>query len=747
MLLSQEEILDILNKVKIKQITIDDALALWNQEKKSDEEQMKPENVGSKDPPTTQQYNFTVYKQRYRRKKRILQIDLISQMIFNIEKGNLKNQFPFTQIKSCFNGDGLKLVISFYGHHDYEIEASSLEDKENLVKIMNDIIQDNGQLSTVKSFAKRNAYCDVILDGLLERQEQRPGGETWNMCLVKLKRQELVYYCAQEKLQPVENIINLSECYVYSSGNSDSPSFTIHTKGGSLVFRIPLNEQTRNRDKSLGMRDDWVSLLQEYSSHNPPSSLNKCNSNSSEVILDIKSNQTTPEPLPPDLLADNKIQNNLKTSNVSDTVYSSILSDKIIHQEDTSKPEISITQSLPQCRISPILLPPPLPEQLHKLNNSRNIQKRTKAFHWDIVLQERVNKSMWALQNADPKKIDTQRIMNLFQCHEFTVSADNSSDLSKNLNILLNSKIAHNFNIVLKSFHMAPVQLKDKLFIINESDGGLSDEHLTNLRRYVPTKKDVIMYQNFKGSPHELHIVDQFMLEMCKIPDLCKRLDTLLAIRELSSYMQDLNRLLSLQVKACEQLLKSQTFPAVLHYILAIGNCLNENAGKEKVKGFRLSSLTKMSQLVSKEKKFTLLHGLVEQILLYEPDLVKFPQEFNEFESVPGASVKGLIAEVEVLSKELEKIDEYRKTFKSKFSKGSSSETKFLKDLKIIVETYGTEYAKIAKRSSEMKKIYSDILQKFAEAEDQDSQEMFGWISTFIKEFQNVVSQIRDLQN
>ncbi|CAH2303355.1 Hypothetical predicted protein [Pelobates cultripes] len=702
---------------------------------------------GSKDPPTTQQYNFTVYKQRYRRKKRILQIDLISQMIFNIEKGNLKNQFPFTQIKSCFNGDGLKLVISFYGHHDYEIEASSLEDKENLVKIMNDIIQDNGQLSTVKSFAKRNAYCDVILDGLLERQEQRPGGETWNMCLVKLKRQELVYYCAQEKLQPVENIINLSECNVYSSGNSDSPSFTIHTKGGSLVFRIPLNEQTRNREKSLGMRDDWVSLLQEYSSQNPPSSLNKCNSNSSEVILDIKSNQTTPELLPPDLLAVNKVQNNLKTSNVSDTVYSSILFDKIIHQEDTSKPEISIAQSLPQGMIPPILLPPPLPEQLHKPNNSRNIQKRSKAFHWDIVLQERVNKSMWALQNADPKKIDTQRIRNLFQCHEFTVSADNSSDLSKNLNILLNSKIAHNFNIVLKSFHMAPGQLKDKLFIINESDGGLSDEHLTNLRRYVPTKKDVIMYQNFKGSPHELHIVDQFMLEMCKIPDLCKRLDTLLAIRELSSYMQDLNRLLSLQVKACEQLLKSQTFPAVLHYILAIGNCLNENAGKEKVNGFRLSSLTKMSQLVSKEKKFTLLHGLVEQILLYEPDLVKFPQELNEFESVPGASVKGLIAEVEVLSKELEKIDEYRKTFKSKFSKGSSSETKFLKDLKIIVETYGTEYAKIAKRSSEMKKIYSDILQKFAEAEDQDSQEMFGWISTFIKEFKNVVSQIQDVQN
>lgn len=39
---------------------------------------------------------------------------------------------------------------------------------------------------------------------------------------------------------------------------------------------------------------------------------------------------------------------------------------------------------------------------------------------------------------------------------------------------------------------MRPGELKDKLFIINEEDGGLSDEHITSLRRYdsVPTISD-----------------------------------------------------------------------------------------------------------------------------------------------------------------------------------------------------------------------------------------------------------------
>lgn len=40
---------------------------------------------------------------------------------------------------------------------------------------------------------------------------------------------------------------------------------------------------------------------------------------------------------------------------------------------------------------------------------------------------------------------------------------------------------------------MQPGELKDKLFIVNEEDGGLSDEHIASLRRYefVPETSDL----------------------------------------------------------------------------------------------------------------------------------------------------------------------------------------------------------------------------------------------------------------
>lgn len=44
----------------------------------------------------------------------------------------------------------------------------------------------------------------------------------------------------------------------------------------------------------------------------------------------------------------------------------------------------------------------------------------------------------------------------------------------------------------------------------------------------------------------------------------------------------------------CQQLWACESFVSVLEYLLAVGNYLNQNAGKDRAKGFRLSSLTKV---------------------------------------------------------------------------------------------------------------------------------------------------------
>ncbi|KAM9351041.1 uncharacterized protein ABDE67_008339 [Symphorus nematophorus] len=285
--------------------------------------------------------------------------------------------------------------------------------------------------------------------------------------------------------------------------------------------------------------------------------------------------------------------------------------------------------------------PPPLPFNLG--TNSR--KPRTKAFHWDSVSSDKIAKSFWIQESSRRIEIDTSRLYEQFAVKD--LGTFGAPEPSNTQHIMLNEKIAHNFNIFLKSFPVQPGELKDKLFIINEEDGGLSDEHITSLRRYVPTLEDVEMYKSHKGPVTELHIVDQYMMEMCNIPYLSTQLDLLLTLRELPIGMNDLQPLINQKIRMCTQLNNCRSFVSVLEYLLAIGNYLNENARKEKAKGFRLSSLTKLSQLRGRDRKFTLLHALVEQIMLHEPCLATFTQELAEFETVPGASIKGLTAEVD----------------------------------------------------------------------------------------------------
>lgn len=70
-------------------------------------------------------------------------------------------------------------------------------------------------------------------------------------------------------------------------------------------------------------------------------------------------------------------------------------------------------------------------------------------------------------------------------------------------------------------------------------------------------------------------------------------------------------------------------------------NYYNNNEGIKtfcQPRCFLLFLLHQLSQLRGSDKNFTLLHALLEQIMLQEPDLANFTQDLAEFETVPGGS-------------------------------------------------------------------------------------------------------------
>ncbi|XP_014799144.1 PREDICTED: formin-H-like [Calidris pugnax] len=722
--LSQEKILKIMNMVKNKEVSIEGALHL-----------AQKEVYAEKDPQdllTGSQFNFSIYKyKRYRWQKRILQIDFNTKTIFNIEKGIIKKQFPFSQVKACEDTERRRFSIVFHGRQDYELEAVSLDDKRKIMYLLSKVIQSNSYKRPAESCSGRPAECDVIHEGLLDLQQNTFTSTEWVKYLVQLREGELTLYCIglggkNKTADPVTNTINLSGGNVSVSKENGCSTFSVQTKEHSYLFRIPFTVHKNSTGDFSKLRNEWVSLIERYCQ------LCKGVSLSQEESQGCSSSEADYEDFPVPLNEQKEETLHFGVSSATTSLKKSSSPQPAEDDAAPASPSLPLPIRKAEVPPAPPALPPPC-----SLSPST---KRTKAFHWDVVPCDKIQKSVWGSCDPCKKKIDVSRLCDQFQFQDVAVFSGNEP--SVNQHIMLDQKIAHNFNIFLRSFRIKPSELKEKLYIIHEESGGLTDEQITALRRYIPTPKDTERYQSFKGSPSELHVVDQFMLEMCKIPHLSQRLDLLLTVRELPVSMRDLEPLIIQQIQASKQLQSSQKFVAVLEYILAIGNHLNEKAGKEKAKGFRLLSLTKLPLLRGKERTFTLLHALVEQIFLHEPDLAKFSQELTEFEAVPDASIKGLSAEVDVLKKELENVIQCRRLIKPKTIKATPQESQFCKELKDLIQKYEGDLSQLSKRCDEMKKLYSNILVKFGEPQDVDSQELFGWISSFISEFRKACAEV-----
>ena len=58
--------------------------------------------------------------------------------------------------------------------------------------------------------------------------------------------------------------------------------------------------------------------------------------------------------------------------------------------------------------------------------------------------------------------------------------------------------------------------------------------------RYHPTAEDIETYKQFKDTPHELETTDQFMMQLCEIPNLKTRLDLLMIIGDFPVAYNDL---------------------------------------------------------------------------------------------------------------------------------------------------------------------------------------------------------------
>ena len=380
--------------------------------------------------------------------------------------------------------------------------------------------------------------------------------------------------------------------------------------------------------------------------------------------------------------------------------------------------------------------PPPPPQGSLPRKSEVRPKKNLKPLFWTKVPDITVTNSFWAKAVEKWDVFDFTTLESLFEADSKVSQMVAAKPVPQQSKTMLDGKKAQNLGIFLSGFKLHPEDIESRLTMFDDNEG-LLQEHLVALKRFQPNTDELEMYKNFQGNEADLSLVDRFMLKLCHIPNLSKKLDILLTIMEVPSQYDDIQPSVISMLEACMTLEKSSNFEKLLEYILTVGNYLNGGTTRGGAYGFKISSLGKLVNVRSCDKKHSLLSFVVQQ--LYDKDA----SALKCYEEIPGllvpmdASVKGLSAEIDVMKGDLRKAEKHIEAV----SKGewSESEKMFLGKASDVISNYAVKLGELGEKCNEVQDVTHSLLRKFGENSNVNVENWLKDVAEFLKQLKTAV--------
>ena len=123
----------------------------------------------------------------------------------------------------------------------------------------------------------------------------------------------------------------------------------------------------------------------------------------------------------------------------------------------------------------------------------------------------------------------------------------------------------------------------------------------------LPTPEELSNLKLYKGQSEALGRAELFFLSVIKVPRFPQKLAAFKYYLQFDEQARSLSSSLQLLAKACAEVIESEKLASMLRRLLAIGNLMNESAGKPQAKGITLDSLIKTATKRGSDDKTTVI--------------------------------------------------------------------------------------------------------------------------------------------
>ncbi|XP_045833067.1 formin-like protein 2 [Trifolium pratense] len=295
--------------------------------------------------------------------------------------------------------------------------------------------------------------------------------------------------------------------------------------------------------------------------------------------------------------------------------------------------------------------PPPLPPRFWEtpvvasqdvnVENEESSKPKLKALHWDKVKASSDRAMVWDHLRPSSFQLNEDMIESLFMVNNSNSNGNSALAPKDNArsqiihaasmppeNRVLDPKKSQNIAILLRALNVTIDEVCESLWEGNCDT--LGTELLESLLKMAPTEEEESKLREFKDeSPFKLGPAEKFLKVMLDIPFSFKRMDAMLYIANFDSELEYLKKSFDTLEVACEELKNSRMFMKILEAVLRTGNRMNVGTDRGDAQAFKLDTLLKLVDIKGTDRKTTLLHFVVQEIVRTEGSLVSGADHHN----------------------------------------------------------------------------------------------------------------------
>lgn len=324
---------------------------------------------------------------------------------------------------------------------------------------------------------------------------------------------------------------------------------------------------------------------------------------------------------------------------------------------------------------------------------------------------------------------------------------------------ILDQKKMTNMLIMLSKFKSSPKEITDAVRMLDPKGVVLTLDNVNALVSNAFKDEELEMAKNYAAPEEEvnrLNGAEALAYYVARVPRWVIKMKSIMTLRTAAEVEEEIKTSIQVVLSASQEVLQSKRFEQILAMVLAVGNFLNAGTAKGSARGFRLETLTRLTETKSRESDQNLLHFITELVQRRDESALNFTEDMPHVHKAKRVAKEDVARElttfqravtltakeVEMLMKE-NNMDVTSRVQKSEVNDGQTNEVQDnILYAKEIVTSAQKSVEQLSNLQGEMLKRFQEMVVTFGEdPKNAKVEDVFGTLSQFMEAFSTSVKQ------